>query len=741
MAALDNTGLHTHDDQGISLPLVMGAMLVFSAMMIILAGVAHFAIKGNDIALQRNQAFAAVEAGANDFVNRLNAYSQFDEWNAAKTKPFLDKNQSTSTHFPNIVRESGFGQWIRVAPTRNEQFTYDVVRADPTGVVFRVTGRAYPQASIYRSVEYRVARKAKGSIALAVERPYANTAGYAYIHQFRALGDRQGDMAITQQGAFLSLSDYELMCDNQSQTGAKVIWKSCYRPYFNGFDKIEGDLVTGAPITVHGNGGLISTNNGVVPPIADWPTVTKSLEIVQGDTNQNAVSSKIELGSSGVKTSTYDDNLIRANGKQQFLNLVNDHGGRTSPPAQFKEIRRRAKPEQVCRFMGSTQVLLHGDDVYVRSPHTPAEFNRNSAPWCRAVAGDFYGRRRDLTRPDIMFQDAQAGRALNPTHPVTWVKLADVPTDAIFVIERIPPQLDCEHSVTGDNDGWGNYTGVGFPANRDDSDPLLGTNVGPYDCRNGDLFIDGAAARRKTFAAEDNIYLTGGIRYTDRDMNSNYLPANADDALGLVAQRNVFIYNPPSRDSRNRNDRFFRYPRSPYILPVNESELKQAESGRYRQNQGPWGSGQLNKWRAIPTYLGPSSKQPQRTQIPSDHSWLNMPIFDGVIVAETGAFLLENPLMHNRPTTISSDTRSTALSAVVTGAVFSRYAPLLHIDYQTAAGEVKMHGLHGHYINDPRLERTLPPGFTGLSVTAYRLIGFAEVGSHLHLEASHQYSP
>ncbi len=730
------------DERGMSLPLVLGAMVLFSAVSLMLIGIARFAIRSNDISTQRTKSYSAVEAGANDFMNRLNAYAQFDEWNAAKTKPLLDRNALSSPQFPEIVKQSAFAQWVRVSDRNDEQFTYDVLRSDPTGVIFRVTGRANAHATIFRSVEYRISRKSKGSVALAVERPYTNAAGYAYIDQFRQSGDAQGQMAVNAAGGYLSLSDYETQCDNQSQIPQRQRWMNCFRPYMNRFDRVSGDLVTGAPFTVHGTQGLFGSAQSQRTGISDWPLITQSLEIVGGTANDSVAASKIDFGTHSRKPRTYNQDAARAQGRQTFLSLLPTDGGRTSPPAQFKELRRTAKPEQVCRFMGSTQVVLHGDDVYVRSPHTPAAFNQGSAPWCAQVADQFYGRLRDLTRPDVMFAEANAGQLLTPTHPTTWVRLTNVPTDAIFVVERIPPQRDCESRVIGDNDGWGNYTGVGFPANRDDSDPLLGTELSPYDCRNGDLFIEGLAAKRKTFTAEDNIYLTGGIRYSDRDMATNAIPSNSDDELGLVAQRNVFIYNPPFRNAKNRpNERYYRYPRTPFILPVQLNELKPRGRSAFENNQGPWSNAELRGWLNMPDALGPASSSVDRTTIPTKQSWLTMPLFDGVIVAETGAFLLENPLMHDRPVTVTGPSSSGAIAATVTGAVFSRYAPLLHIDYETAAGEVKMHGLNASYINDTRLERSLPPGFTGLSVTAYRLTGFAEVGGDAHLSADHQYNP
>lgn len=390
--------------------------------------------------------------------------------------------------------------------------------------------------------------------------------------------------------------------------------------------------------------------------------------------------------------------------------------------------------------MGATQVVMYADDIYVRSPHTPANYNKGWAKWCADVHDQFRARMRTVAAPDYGYTSAGGPAFFRPNTSAGWVQLSNVPKDAVFMINRLAGTDACNAAAIGDNNGIGNSSGVGYPANYDNSDPIFGTSLDPYSCRNGDLFIEGVVSRSRTFAAENNVYLTGGIRYSDRNEHTNAIPQNSDDVLGVVAQENVFIYNPPIKPCQGCADTYYRYPRGPYPLPVLEAELGAGVKGAPLNRPMPWTAAELQGYRNVPATLGPADPYVLRGKLPNKVGWLSMPQFDGVIVAETGAFVLENPLMHNRAATIGGGGRSPSLSAVVTGALYSRYAPLLHIEFETGTGEVKMHGLHGEYISDSRLARTMPPGFNGLSVTMYRLAGEAEIGSK-HLSADHQFAP
>jgi hypothetical protein len=78
-------------------------------------------------------------------------------------------------------------------------------------------------------------------------------------------------------------------------------------------------------------------------------------------------------------------------------------------------------------------------------------------------------------------------------------------------------------------------TGTGGSA---ESAPYVGEYVKSsykhYDCRAGDVFIEGQMSGQMTVAADNFVYITGDLTYRDK----------ATDVLGLVGNNAVFVYNP-----------------------------------------------------------------------------------------------------------------------------------------------------------------------------------------------------
>lgn len=94
-------------DRGMSIPLALGAMMAFSSLTILLFGIAQLSIKNNDISQERIRAFSAAEAGANDFINRLNAFPDLVQWNVAKVQPL---RETAPDKLPPTIRDAAFGQ-------------------------------------------------------------------------------------------------------------------------------------------------------------------------------------------------------------------------------------------------------------------------------------------------------------------------------------------------------------------------------------------------------------------------------------------------------------------------------------------------------------------------------------------------------------------------------------------------------------------------------------------------------
>jgi hypothetical protein len=92
-------------------------------------------------------------------------------------------------------------------------------------------------------------------------------------------------------------------------------------------------------------------------------------------------------------------------------------------------------------------------------------------------------------------------------------------------------------TVTTYGNGLTNPDGLSYPATNE----FNGTAgaAGVYGCRNGDAFVQGGFHGALTIGAQNNLYITGNITYTD----------STHDILGLVGQSTVTVWNPMSCSS------------------------------------------------------------------------------------------------------------------------------------------------------------------------------------------------
>ena len=98
-----------------------------------------------------------------------------------------------------------------------------------------------------------------------------------------------------------------------------------------------------------------------------------------------------------------------------------------------------------------------------------------------------------------------------------------------------PSGLQCRgesgSSVVGNSTSPATVTGngIGYPRQNEEA-----PRSNSYDCRVGDVFVEGTMNGNLTIAAENYIYVTGNIVYAD----------SQEDMLGLVGNNSIFIWNP-----------------------------------------------------------------------------------------------------------------------------------------------------------------------------------------------------
>lgn len=79
--------------------------------------------------------------------------------------------------------------------------------------------------------------------------------------------------------------------------------------------------------------------------------------------------------------------------------------------------------------------------------------------------------------------------------------------------------------------------GIGYPLTNEAPPSTSGATIS-YGCRNGDVFVKGDLKGQVTVAAENYVYVTGDLKYTNAE----------SDLLGLVGNNAIWVWNPVKSD-------------------------------------------------------------------------------------------------------------------------------------------------------------------------------------------------
>jgi hypothetical protein len=102
-----------------------------------------------------------------------------------------------------------------------------------------------------------------------------------------------------------------------------------------------------------------------------------------------------------------------------------------------------------------------------------------------------------------------------------------LPGNGVIIVQNVPAVADAYTQSTPTSPCVGSANPLGYP---------IATDVSKYDCRAGDLFIEGTLKGQLTASADNNVIVTWHIDYAGG--------AAGNDLLGLIANNNVEIYHP-----------------------------------------------------------------------------------------------------------------------------------------------------------------------------------------------------
>ncbi len=192
------------------------------------------------------------------------------------------------------------------------------------------------------------------------------------------------------------------------------------------------------------------------------------------------------------------------------------------------DLKTTTVPNPGCLYTGPTRITFNSaGTMNVYSPYTKAtqiesDPSKGSAPAMCGTPGD---GAKGGTLGSVGGQDVTV-----PANNLVYVQ--DVPassTDVNYWSGK-PTNFSCRNA---DDSAAGN--GLGFPA----KDEVNAT----YSCTAGDVFVQGTLMGNVTVAAQNFVYVTGDVKYSDV----------SKDMLGLVGTNAVYVYNPVKNYGTSKN--------------------------------------------------------------------------------------------------------------------------------------------------------------------------------------------
>lgn len=183
-------------------------------------------------------------------------------------------------------------------------------------------------------------------------------------------------------------------------------------------------------------------------------------------------------------------------------------------------------PNPGCLYTGPTSITFLSDGrMTVRSPYTRAT----------QIAGD---PAASGTAPAMCGTPGTGTGALGSATGQT----IKVPANNLVYVQNVPASSsDPNYWASGTRpagfsctgaDGSTAGNGIGFPAKNETTSTIK--TATPYACTTGDVFVKGTFKGAATVAAQNFVYITDDLLYSDK----------TSDLLGLVGQRAVWVYNP-----------------------------------------------------------------------------------------------------------------------------------------------------------------------------------------------------
>lgn len=486
-------------DEGAALVLVLGTMVILTMFALTSLGLVMGAMKPTRVDQDSKRAFAAAQAGVDDFIARSNSNDTYY------------KNVATDTSNLAIAPTPAAPRGATVPGSRvNDQtFRYrmlsSVTEVAQTGTIrLEVTGYATNKSDV-------VSRK-----VIANLRP-DSFLNYIYVTNYEV---QDPELYANRLGLFYATLNNQLYLFYANPYQVKT---QCQDYYYGNRKNARWRVNPTNPNTslwrvpANSNGTPIAgvnpseyTGGSFSGNVYDFNC--QEIQWTGGDIVQGPLHSNDALQINGavrfqdIKTET-SWNTNPANGHLWWGGYTNDlpdnqpvYEAPLVMPSDNSELQTVATTSDGCTYSGATRITLVGNKMQVWSPGTTvAAANANGATCLSS------------NRTDLL----------------------NVPK-VIFVKDRA---TSCSPGVVNGT------TGVGFPLTALGENPTYGRDNPDFSCDKGDVYVQGTFSGATTIAASHDVVITGDIRYASG--------VTGTDVLGLIANRNAWVYHPVDGSGEN----------------------------------------------------------------------------------------------------------------------------------------------------------------------------------------------
>lgn len=487
---------------GFALPVVIGLGL---ALTIMVASVLTFSTSGSQKSggdVNGANAMAAAYAGLAEYQSQLTANNAYEKYGVLTS--FNTGSTFAGTNGNPAFGTTAGGTWATVANSNNtEFFRYEVDNSkySSSGVIrVRVTGRA---GNVTRSI-------------------VANLKGTGFIDYLYFTNYESSNPAITgetQQGNSSALCISQHLDDPSYNSNT-----ACQPVQFISGDVLYGPVRTNDEFTICGAEFKQTIQSTAATGTYNKPNGCSNPTFDSG-TPQNVASLDLPATNSAMLQETRND------------------------------LTASTVPRPGCLYTGPTQIVFNSDGTMtVTSPWTLATqiaissngtmsgtATGSAATECGTLAALHSAAGATIPVPaDNLVYVQNVPSDNSHSDPNYWAS-GSIPTSPSTATFCTKTTTSGGKTTTTYGNGLTNPNGKTYPATSEFNGTAGASGV--YGCRNGDAFVQGSFHGALTVGAQNNLYVTGNITYTDA----------TNDILGLVGQSTVTVWNPMSCSSSTKN--------------------------------------------------------------------------------------------------------------------------------------------------------------------------------------------